>query len=198
VKKSLQGQIQEKTEDYLTRIIANVTRMNDIIEDMLMLSKISRQELNPEQIDLSLIAETVVAEIRGGEPARKVDIRIGTGLSAIADRGLMTTVLENLIGNAWKFTAGTADAYIEFGCMVRSADNAFFVRDNGVGFDPEFAKNMFKPFHRLHSDNEYEGLGIGLSIVERIINQHGGEVWAEGAVGKGTTIFFTLPPRGPQ
>jgi light-regulated signal transduction histidine kinase (bacteriophytochrome) len=135
----------------------------------------------------------VVSEIREAQPTRCADITIGAGLTAVADQGLMMLVLGNLIGNAWKFTAGTENACIEFGATDRDDETVYFVRDNGVGFDPQYAKNMFKPFHRLHSESEFEGTGIGLSIVERIISRHSGQVWADGVIGKGATVFFILP-----
>ncbi len=143
--------------------------------------------------DSLTFAKTVVSGIRETQPARCADITIGAGLIAVADKGLMTAVLENLIGNAWKFTAKTEKACIAFGAVKRDQQAVFFVKDNGVGFDPEHAKDMFRPFHRLHSEGEFDGTGIGLSIVERIIARHGGDVWAEGCIGKGATVFFTLP-----
>ena len=193
VKKTLHEGLREKEEGYLARVIDNAGRMSDIIEDMLKLSRISRQELKREQIDMTLLAETVVSAIREAQPARCVNITVRKGLTAVADKGLIKTALENLIGNAWKFTAKTENACIEVGGMQRDNKTVYFVRDNGAGFDPEYAKTMFKPFHRLHSENEFEGTGIGLSIVDRIISNHGGEVWAEGGIGCGATFSFTLP-----
>jgi signal transduction histidine kinase len=194
VQKRLQGGLGEKDKHHLARVIDNAARMNNLIDDMLKLSRVSRQEIKPKQVDMTSIAETVVSAIRETPPARCADITIGAGLIAVADQGLMTAVLENLIGNAWKFTAKTEKACIAFGAVKRDKQTVFFVKDNGVGFDPEHAKDMFRPFHRLHSESEFDGTGIGLSIVERIIARHGGEVWAEGCIGKGATVFFTLPP----
>ena len=194
VQKSLQGGLCEKDKHHLARVVDNAAKMNDLIDDMLKLSRISRQEIKPTQIDMTRMAETVVSGIRETQPARRADIAIGAGLTAVADQGLMTAVLENLIGNAWKFSAKVENARIEFGAVKREKQTVYFVKDNGVGFDPEHAKDMFKPFHRLHSESEFDGTGIGLSIVERIVVRHGGEVWAEGCIGKGATVFFTLPP----
>ena len=193
VQKRLQGGLCEKDKHHLGRVIDNAAKMNNLIDDMLKLSRVSRQEIKPTQIDMSSIAETVVSGIRETQPARCADITIGAGLIAVADQGLMTAVLENLIGNAWKFTGKTEKACIAFGAVKRDKQAVFFVKDNGVGFDPEHAKDMFRPFHRLHSEGEFDGTGIGLSIVERIIARHGGDVWAEGCIGKGATVFFTLP-----
>jgi len=200
-KKNLHEGLRGKEEGYLTRVIDSAARMSDIIEDMLKLSRVSRQAIKPEQIDMTRMAETVVSGIREAQPGRCASIKIGAGLMAVADRGLMTVVLENLIGNAWKFTARTKNPCIEFGTMERDDQTVYYVRDNGAGFDPEYAINMFKPFHRLHSESEFEGTGIGLSIVERIIGHHGGEVWAEGGIGTGATVYFTIarfkaPPVG--
>ncbi|MDA8124625.1 MAG: ATP-binding protein [Deltaproteobacteria bacterium] len=195
--KGLPGEPYEKEQGYLRRVIENAAKMSDLIEDLLKLSRISRQELQREPIELTRLAEAVVAGLREGSPARVVEVTIGKGMRAIADRGLMTAVLENLLGNAWKFTSRTEGASIEFGALERNKRLVYFVRDNGVGFDPQYAKNMFKPFHRLHSESDFEGTGIGLSIVERIIGRHGGDVWAEGDIGEGATVFFTLPPPPP-
>lgn len=192
VKKGLHAGLREKESGYLTRIIDNATRMSDIIESMLKLSRISRQEIKPVEIDMTRMAEEVVSEIREAQPERRAEVVIEAGLTAVADKGLMAAVLENLIGNAWKFTARKENARIEFGAIERNGHTVYYVRDNGAGFDPEYAKNLFKPFHRLHSDSEFEGTGIGLSTVSRSISRHGGEVWAEGGIGKGATVFFTL------
>lgn len=197
VQKGLQGELRKKEKGYLVRVIDNTAKMSDLIEDLLKLSRISRQEIKLSQIDMTRMAAMVVSELRNAQPARCADITIGAGLMAVADQGLMALVLGNLIGNAWKFTARTEKACIEFGAADRDDKTVYFVRDNGVGFDPQYAKNMFKPFHRLHSESEFEGTGIGLSIVERIIGHHGGEVWAEGGIGTGATVFFTLPPPPP-
>lgn len=193
VNKNLNDGLREKERGYLGRIIDNAARMSDIIQDMLKLSRISQQEIKREQIDMTLLAEMIVSGIRDAQPARHADITVAKRLTAVADRGLMKMVLENLIGNAWKFTAKMENACIEFGVMERDKNTVYFVKDNGVGFDPKYAENMFKPFHRLHSDYEFEGMGIGLSIVDRIISRHGGKVWAEGGIGCGATFFFTCP-----
>ena len=193
VRKSLQEGLCEKEKGYLSRVVENAAKMSGLIEDMLKLSGISRQEIKPVEIDMTRMAETIVSGMRETHPERCADVAIDSGLIAVADEGLMMEVLENLLGNAWKFTSGMEKACIEFGAAEQDRQTVFFVRDNGAGFDPGYAKEMFKPFYRLHAESEFEGTGIGLSIVERIINRHGGRVWAEGDVGKGATVFFTVP-----
>ena len=194
VGKGLQEGLADREKGYLTRIVDNAEKMSHLIESMLKLSRVSRQEIKRERIDLTRMAEAVVSGIREDHPERCTEIAIGDGLFAVADEGLMTAVLENLIGNACKFTAGKENARVEFGAVQQDGQTVFFVRDNGAGFDPAYVENLFKPFHRLHSENEFDGTGIGLSIVERIIGRHGGRVWAEGDIGKGATFYFTLPP----
>lgn len=195
VGKGLRERLADREKGYLTRIADNAEKMSHLIESMLKLSRVSRQEIKRERIDLTRMAGEVVSGIREDRPERCTEIVIGGGLFADADEGLMTAVLENLIGNACKFTAGKESARVEFGAVQQDGNTVFFVRDNGAGFDPAYTENLFKPFHRLHAENEFAGTGIGLSIVERIIGRHGGRVWAEGDVGKGAVFYFTLPPR---
>jgi light-regulated signal transduction histidine kinase (bacteriophytochrome) len=166
--------------------------MTRLIDDLLRLSGISRRQMEKTEVDLSAIASSVISDMREADPERRVIIRIEEGLSAFADRSLMEIVLSNLLGNAWKFTSRTENARIEFGSIQREGKNMYYVRDNGAGFDPQYMKKMFLPFQRLHSEQEFEGTGIGLTIIERIIHRHGGRVWAEGEKGKGATIYFTL------
>jgi PAS domain S-box-containing protein len=194
--------------DYLVRIRDGSIKMTRLIDDLLHLSKISRQEIAHGRVDLSGMVSSLVAELRKTGPERGIEAEIKEGVTAFADHGLMRIVLENLIGNSWKFTAKTQKARIEFGtidCGTRNAECGlksestppkpgivYYVRDNGAGFDQAYADKMFRPFQRLHSDREFEGMGIGLSIVERVIRRHGGRVWAEGEPGKGATVYFTL------
>ena len=141
---------------------------------------------------MSEIAALIVTELREGHPGRSVDVNIEEGITAFADRGLIEVVLSNLLGNAWKFTSKTENASIELGIIEKDGKIVYYVRDNGAGFDEKYAGKMFWPFHRLHSEEEFEGTGIGLAIVERIIRLHGGNVWAESSEGKGATIYFSL------
>ncbi|MGD9714808.1 MAG: PAS domain S-box protein, partial [Thermomicrobiales bacterium] len=168
-------------QDYLRRVRAAVQRMNRLIEDILQLSRLNRSAKKSEEVDLSVIAAHVVAELRAADPARHVDIRLKSGLMANGDGRLLEVVLTNLIGNAWKFTSKTEDARIELGVSETDGKCVFFVRDNGAGFDMANVDRLFGAFQRLHTEAEFPGTGIGLATVQRVIRRHGGEVWAEGA-----------------
>jgi light-regulated signal transduction histidine kinase (bacteriophytochrome) len=146
-------------------------------------------------VDVSGLAARVAAELARRDAERAVRVEIAIGMSAHADPQLLTIVFENLMGNAWKFTAKAADARIEIGQERNGAGDAFYVRDNGAGFDMAYADKLFGAFQRLHLDSDFEGTGIGLVTVQRIVNRHGGQIWAEGAVGKGATFRFTLEPK---
>ncbi len=178
--------------DYLTRIKNGSNRMIQLIEDLLRLSHISRQDIRFVDYDLSSLATDVVKSFRDAAPARNVKVVIAEGLHATVDPNLMRMALTNLFDNAWKFTSKIENAHIEFGSAEKDEKTVYFVKDNGAGFDPSYVEKMFLPFHRLHSEKEFEGMGIGLAIVERIIRRHEGKVWAEGEVDKGATIYFTL------
>jgi light-regulated signal transduction histidine kinase (bacteriophytochrome) len=178
--------------DYLHRIIAAAGNMALLIEDMLNLSKITRAEINIAEINLTGIAQSVIYELQKSEPKRTVNIIIAGGLKDKADARLMRIALENLLGNAWKFTGKQANAVIEFGSRKEGENIVYFVRDNGAGFDIAYVDKLFIPFQRLHTMEEYPGTGIGLAIVKRIITRHGGKVWAEGQTGKGATFYFNL------
>ncbi len=186
------GTLDAQGRDYLDRIARGSARMSHLIDALLDLSRISRQEVQRTDVDLSAMAGSIISELREAHPDRQVDVRIGEGVSAFADRRLIELVLSNLLDNAWKFTARSGSARIEFGADEKDGPTVYYVRDNGVGFDQEYAEKMFLPFHRLHSDSEYEGTGIGLSIVERIVRRHGGRIWAEGAAGGGAVVYFTV------
>ena len=179
-------------KDFLIRIKNASERMGQLIEDLLRLSHISRQELNRMDYDLSSLASTVISGLHESDPSREVETVITDSLRAFIDPHLMKVALTNLLENSLKFTSKTRNARIEFGAQEIGSKTAYFVRDNGAGFDPAYAGKMFQPFQRLHSEKEFEGTGIGLAIVERIIHRHEGIVWAEGVVGKGTTVYFTL------
>jgi PAS domain S-box-containing protein len=177
--------------DYLKRINTGAIRMSSIIDDILALSKISRQEMVTEEIDLTELARSVINELRKGEPERKVDVTINNGIKACADKRLMSVVLNNLIGNAWKYTSKTTNPKNEFG-ILKNEVIIYYVNDNGAGFDMKLADQLFAPFKRLHSDKDFSGTGVGLAIVERATSRHDGKIWAEGEPGKGATFFFTL------
>ena len=168
--------------------------MGHIIDDLLFLSRVTRRELKPVKVDLSAMAEQVCETFQKSEPARAVSLKILLGIIATCDEGLMRIVLENLLGNAWKYTAPREAAQIELGSTQNMQGTIFFVRDNGVGFDMKYVDKLFLPFQRLHGRDEFEGTGIGLAIVRRIVDRHSGQIWIESELEKGTTVFFTLGP----
>ncbi len=178
--------------EHLRRIRAAVKRMEELIEDLLELSRVTRGDLKHERIDLSLLANKVLEGLRRAQPERAVKIVVTPGLVAEGDQRLIQVVLENLLGNAWKYTQKCAAPVIEFGMADQDGTRTYYVKDNGAGFDMAFAGKLFAPFQRLHAAEEFPGSGIGLATVQRIIHRHGGRVWAEGAVGKGATVSFTL------
>lgn len=179
-------------KDYLIRIRAATKRMADLIEDLLQLSRLTRTEMNIEKINLTRIARSVIDELQKSHPQRHVEIKIGDGLEDTADSRLMRITLENLLGNAWKFTEKQVKAVIEFGCTEEGGKKVYFIRDNGVGFDMAYVDKLFAPFQRLHNEEEFPGTGIGLALVRRIIHRHGGKVWTEGQTDKGATFYFSL------
>ena len=185
--------LDARGRDYLQKMQSAGERMSQLVDDLLALSMVSRGELNRKEIDLSALAQLVFDELQADESGRDIVWVVAPGLSANADRGLLRIVLENLIGNARKFTAGRIGARIEFGNNATEGGPVFFVRDNGAGFDATYADKLFAPFQRLHAQSEFSGTGIGLATVRRIITRHGGQVWAEGVVNQGATIHFTLP-----
>ncbi len=191
------NQLNEQGQHYLQRIRSGTQRMGQLIDDLLTLSRVTCAELKRENVDLSALAETVAAELRQLEPMRNVIFQCQPALIANCDARLARIVLENLLGNAWKFTAKKSRALIEFGASEINGGRAFVVRDNGAGFDPAFKSKLFGAFQRLHSEREFPGTGIGLATVQRIVRRHGGEPWAEGAVGQGAALYFTLPEKSP-
>jgi PAS domain S-box-containing protein len=186
------GRLDATGQDYLRRVRSATQRMGVLIDDLLNLSRVARAEMRREPVDMSQMAKTIAADLRSAQPERQVDIAISPRLQAEGDSRLMRVVLENLIGKAWKFTSKPESAQIEFGATQSNGTKAFFVRDNGAGFDQAHADRLFGAFQRLHGMNEFPGTGIGLATVQRIIHRHGGRVWAEGEVNKGATIYFTL------
>jgi two-component system NtrC family sensor kinase len=177
---------------HLQRVRATAQRMGELIDDLLELSRVGRGDLSRSRVNLSGIARTIATELGRNEPERTVEFDMPDELFADADNRLIKVALENLLGNAWKFTSKIAGAKIEFGAEQRDAATVYFVRDNGAGFNMDYADKLFSPFQRLHRDADFPGTGIGLATVYRIFDRHGGKVWAEGAVGKGATIYFTI------
>ena len=178
---------------YAERIRAASEQMSELIDDLLNLSRVSGAELNAEPVDLGAEAASISEELKRQGPGRRVCFVIQHPVWARADRPLIRTVLQNLLGNAWKFTSGRSEALIEFGTIpVEGAGICCYVRDNGAGFDSAYADNLFKPFQRLHPKRDFPGTGVGLASVQRIVERHGGRTWAEGAVDHGSTFYFTL------
>jgi signal transduction histidine kinase len=186
--------VPEDGQRYLLRIRSATQRMAQLIEDLLNLSRVSRSALDVRDVDVSEIARHVAADLRAREPARDVELTIWDGIQAKADARLLRAALENLLGNAWKFSSKSAQPRIEFGCLRDAGRATFFVRDNGAGFDMKYADKLFGAFQRLHSVNEFSGTGIGLATVQRIVHRHGGRIWADAQVGSGATFYFTLEP----
>lgn len=184
--------LDEEGLDYLRRIGNSADTMSQLIDDLLRLSRLTRFDMRFEAVNLSKLAEAVAASLQKTQPGRKVRFSITPEIVAQADEKLLAVVLDNLLGNAWKFTGNNPTAEIEFGVSEKDGKKAYFVRDNGVGFDSKYVDKLFKPFQRLHSANDFPGTGIGLASVQRIIQRHGGRVWAEGNPGKGAKFYFTL------
>lgn len=193
VLKKSEGQLDEASRGLLKRVLINAERMSRLIDDLLSLARASRQPMQTCECDLSELALSVVDNLRQADVGRKVNVSITPGLRVHADPGLMRILLENLIGNAWKFTAHTAQPCIVIGSERHEGETAYFVRDNGAGFDMAHAAKLFTPFQRMHRLDEFEGSGIGLSIVQRIVGRHQGRIWAEATPGEGATLRFTLP-----
>lgn len=179
-------------KNYLQRVRAATQRMARLIDDLLNLSRLTRSEMRHGAVDLSTMARTIATELRQTQPGRDVEFKIAHDVNANGDARLLQVVLDNLLGNAWKFTVKQPRARIEFGVTEHDGKPAYFVRDDGAGFDMTYAHKLFGAFQRLHKMNEFEGTGIGLATVQRIVHRHGGRVWAEGAVEQGASFYFTL------
>lgn len=186
------GTLDDQGKSYFHRIRAATQRMGQLIDDLLNLSQMTRTAMHPERVDISALARSIAAELQRTQPERGADFRIEEGLEAQADARLLGIVLENMLGNAWKFTSKRAHASIEVGTTEVNGVQAYFVRDNGAGFDASHVDRLFGAFQRLHAMTEFPGTGVGLATVQRIIHRHGGRVWAEGAVDCGATFYFTL------
>jgi PAS domain S-box-containing protein len=193
-------QLDANGVDCLREIHQNALRMAALIDALLSLSQVSRTELNPQPIDLALLARAALERLKASDPAREVEFATPAHLLARLDPQLARTLLDNLIGNAWKFTSKTPLARIEVGAENADGVPAFCVRDNGAGFDMAHAEKLFAPFQRLHNSTEFSGTGIGLATVQRIVHRHGGRIWAHGALGEGAAFYFTVPgePGGTQ
>jgi len=177
---------------YLQRVRANTQRMGRLIDDLLLLSRVARGPIQRSRVDLTAIAQSVAARLREAEPERRVEFAVQPGLTAQGDARLLDIVLSNLLGNAWKFSHARPLARVEFGRIEIDGRPAFFVRDNGVGFDMNYAQKLFGAFQRMHKTSEFPGTGIGLATVLRVIQRHRGRVWAEAQVDRGATFYFTI------
>lgn len=184
--------LDEEGKTYLRYLQDGTRDMSELIDGLLKLSRSTRGELSRKPVDLSALVKTVVAELRQAEPEQQVVVQVAADMQVDADPRLLKVVLENLIGNAWKYSSQTADAAIEVGVEEQEGETVYFIKDNGAGFDMAFADKLFQPFQRLHRADEFSGTGIGLATVERIIHRHGGRIWAEAAVGEGASFYFTL------
>ena len=184
--------LDEEGKEYLKFVREASQTMGQLIDDLLKLSRVTRAEMHREKVDLSALAQSIVTELHKEQSGRQAEFIITPGLVANGDARLLRLALENLLGNAWKFTSKRPTAQIEFGVTQKDGKPAYYVRDNGAGFDMAYVGKMFGAFQRLHSTNEFPGTGIGLATVQRIIHRHGGHIWAEGAVDKGATFYFTL------
>ncbi len=186
------GQLDEKGLDRLNRVRRAAQHMGSLIDDLLKLSRVTRAELQFQSVNLSGLAEEVVEALRKQEPERTVAVDIAPGLAARGDPKLLRIALDNLLGNAWKFTSRAADARIEFGLDAQADGPVYRVRDNGAGFDMAYADKLFGAFQRLHDTGEFPGTGIGLATVQRVVHKHGGRIWAHSEPGLGATFEFTL------
>lgn len=184
--------LEGECKNYLQEVLDGTARMNRLIDTLLNFSRRIRSEMSRQTVDLSEMAKTIIAELKQADPLRRVSSAIADGVLANGDANLLRVVLENLLGNAWKYTAKNEETRIEFGVTEFRGKPAYFVRDNGTGFDMAYADRLFAPFQRLHAPGEFEGSGIGLATVRRIVKRHGGNVWADGEVGKGASFYFTL------
>jgi signal transduction histidine kinase len=193
------GLVSPRAMENLRYISAETGRMNDLTSDLLRLARAHRSEMTPRAVNLSALCVAALQDLRGREPQRHVECVVAPAVEVTADIGLLRIVMENLLSNAWKYTAKTDGARIEFGVQTVEGSPAYFVRDNGAGFDMASAGKLFTTFCRLHAAKDFPGTGIGLSTVKRIVNRHHGSVWADAAVGRGATFFFTLgTPAPPQ
>ena len=189
-----QDVLDEAGRDYLGRVRSAAGRMGELIDAMLKMSRVGRSAINPEPVDLGRIAQELVDELRMGEPERQVEARIAPGLLVHGDPSLLRNLMENLVGNAWKFSVGRCPAVIEVGSQPCDRGGVeYFVRDNGAGFPQAYVEKLFRPFQRLHAQGEFAGHGIGLASMRRIVERHGGTIRAEGREGEGATFYFTLP-----
>ncbi|HJV34659.1 PAS domain-containing sensor histidine kinase [Geomonas sp.] len=187
--------LDHQAQEYLTRISQAAGKMSGLLDAMGLLARVARTELELQSVNLSVMAQIISLELKHKEPERKVEFRIAEGLTVQADARLTRQLMDILIGNAWKFSSKVAEAVIEIGSEETGGETVYYVKDNGAGFDMEYAEKLFSIFHRLHRADEFEGSGVGLAIAQRIIARQGGRIWAESAPAQGATFRFTLHPK---
>ncbi len=188
------GRLDEEGRDLLRRVRDGALRMGQLIDDLLELSRLARAEMNRQRVDLSALARTIAEDLERDRTGRAVEFVISDSPAADGDAGLLEAALRNLLDNARKFTSREPHPRVEFGATQENGLPVYYVRDNGVGFDPAYSDKLFGDFQRLHAPEEFEGTGMGLATVQRVVERHGGRVWAEGSVGRGATVYFTLSP----
>jgi len=194
VKEDAAEKLDKNEHEMLDRVVAAGKHMADLIDDILSLSRITRDEIHYDSVDLGGLAQRTIDRLRESEPERQVKFTIEPGLRLQGDAKHLQILIENLLSNSWKYTSSRETAQIQLGSRQENHQTVYFVRDNGVGFDMKYADKIFLPFQRLHGKDEFEGTGIGLAIVRRVIDRHSGKIWVESALDKGTTVFFTLGP----
>ena len=186
-------QLDDTARDYLQRVRKNAQRMGQLIDDLLILSRVTRQEIKASRIDLSALSGEIIEQLRAEQPERTVQFEIEDNINILGDPGLVRIAMENLIGNAWKYTSKISHAKISLSTSLDNDKTAFKLQDNGAGFNMEYADKLFEVFQRLHGKDDYEGTGVGLATVKRVIERHQGSIWARSEKGKGASFFFTLP-----
>lgn len=184
--------LDEKGRDYLSKMISSSRKMGQLIEGLLTLGKLGHVEITRSTINLSQLAMEIIRDLQTTDPTRHVEILISENIEAQGDKALIYSVMNNLLRNAWKYTSKSLEAKIEFGVLLKEDKPIYFIRDNGVGFDMQYVDKVFNPFQRLHSESEFEGTGVGLATVHRIIELHSGSIWAESEIDQGATFYFTL------
>ncbi|MBF0544099.1 MAG: hypothetical protein HQM08_06690 [Candidatus Riflebacteria bacterium] len=193
LKEDFNDSLEPDAQEYIERICSGCKKMNELIEAILALSRIERSEYKSSQFDLSEIAKEIDEELRNAEPERKVEFKYPPSLPVLADLTLMKAALQNLLSNAWKYSGKVPISQIELGTIEKDGAIVYFVKDNGAGFDMAYSNKLFGAFQRLHSPKDFQGTGVGLATVQRIIHRHSGKIWAESVINKGATFFFTLP-----
>jgi len=184
--------LDEAGKDYLNKIRNASHNMSELIDAILKLTRISRAEMHQDEVDLSELAKSIAEVLRQSQLERQVEFVIEPDLIVKGDMALLRIALNNLLENAWKYTSKCPTTRIEIGSLIQNGEKVYFIKDNGIGFDMQYKDKLFQPFQRLHTGNEYQGTGIGLATVQRVIRRHNGSIWAESEVGKGTTFYFTL------